>query len=84
MSPDRPDPDDPFSQIFDPSFIESASVREASAKERAKWAKSTRRQVKITKAKRSAAVTAGSYVGGVVWIIGLTAIIYAVRDYYTL
>jgi hypothetical protein len=82
VSPDRPDPDDPFSQIFDPSFVESASVREASAKERARWAKSTRRQIKITKAKRSATAAAGSYVGGLVWLVGLTATIYVVRDYY--
>lgn len=82
MSPDRPDPDDPFSQIFDPRFVESASVREASAKERARWAKSTRRQVKIAKAKRSAAATVGSYVGGITWLIALSAVVWVVRDHY--
>ncbi len=82
MSPKGPDADDPFSQIFDPNFVDSASVREASARERAKWAKSTRRQVKMSKAKRSATVAVGSYVGGFVWLAALSACIYAVRDHY--
>ncbi len=76
---DRPDPNDPFSQIFDPKFIESAAVREASAKERAKWAKNTRRRVKVSKAKRGATAAAGSYLGGAVLLGGLTAVIYLVR-----
>jgi hypothetical protein len=84
MAPDAADPNDPFSQIFDPKFVESASVREASARERAKWAKSTRRQVKISKAKRSATSAAGSYLGAALWLGGLTVAIYAIRDYYLL
>lgn len=82
MAPDAGDPDDPFSQIFDPKFVESASVREASARERAKWAKNTRRQVKVSRTKRSASTAAGSYVGGAVLLGSLTVAIYVIRDYY--
>jgi len=84
MAPDAADPDDPFTQIFDPKFVESASVREASARERARWAKNTRRQVKIARAKRSASSAVGSYLGGAMWLAGLTAAIYLIRDYYHL
>jgi hypothetical protein len=81
--PDAPDANDPFSQIFDPKFVESAAVREASARERAKWAKSTRRQVKMQRARRSAGSTFGSYTGGIVLIGTLSVVIFLVRDYYS-
>ncbi len=80
MPPDRFDPDDPFSQVFDPKFVESAAVREASARERARWAKNTRRRVKVAKAKRGAVAAASSYLGGFILLGGLTALIYAVRE----
>jgi hypothetical protein len=80
----RDEPDDPFSQIFDPKFVESAQVREASARERARWAKNTRRKVKVSKARRNAGAAVGSYAGGVLLLGGLTLAIYAIRDYYNL
>jgi hypothetical protein len=83
MAPDRSDPNDPFSQIFDPKFVESASVREASARERARWAKQTRRRVKVAKAKRGALGALTSYLGGFVLLGGLTVLIYAVRQSFT-
>ena len=84
VAPDRGDSDDPFSQIFDPSFIEDAQVREASARERAKWAKNTRRKVKTTRMKRNATAALGSYAGGVILLSGLTAAIFVIREHYNL
>ncbi len=82
MPTDKHDPTDPFSQAFDSKFVESASVREASARQRADWAKNARRQVKISKAKRNSRATLGGYLEGVILLATLTVAIHFIRDYY--